>query len=196
MPTLSPRAWLDADRQRAREARDPNAALCWLASLDELGRPRVRTLVLRDLGEQLALFVNATSAKWPQLQRDQSHELALWLPSQQCQWRLLAQLRPLPASVIAEHWPHRPRSSQVLDHLYEHRWGQSAPLPSSQAFAEQHAALDAQLSSTLTPPPSVRALALELTELERLQLTPAPALHERLHFRLRDGAWEQSPLTP
>ena len=39
------------DRRKARDAKDPMAAVCVLATVDEDGLPQARTLVLRDIGK-------------------------------------------------------------------------------------------------------------------------------------------------
>ena len=57
-----------ADRAAAREAKDPMAAVCVLATVDENGMPQARTLVLRDIPEGLAIYINASSPKWQQSQ--------------------------------------------------------------------------------------------------------------------------------
>ena len=56
------------DRRRAREAEDPMAAVCVLATVDKNGVPQARTLVLRDIAEGLAIYINASSPKWQQCQ--------------------------------------------------------------------------------------------------------------------------------
>ena len=56
------------DRQAARDAKDPMAAVCVLATVDQRGMPQARTLVLRDIPEGLAIYINASSPKWQQSQ--------------------------------------------------------------------------------------------------------------------------------
>src|SRR5262249_11845986 len=62
-----PTAQLANDRARAREARDPWANLCVLSTVDGRGIAQSRILVLRDLDQRLAIFVNATSPKHAQI---------------------------------------------------------------------------------------------------------------------------------
>ncbi|MEM7077756.1 MAG: pyridoxamine 5'-phosphate oxidase family protein, partial [Pseudomonadota bacterium] len=64
-----PEARFHSDRAAAFAAEDPNAALCTVASVDADGEPQARTLVLRNVEEQLALFINASSPKWSQFGR-------------------------------------------------------------------------------------------------------------------------------
>ena len=56
------------DRQKARDANDPMAAVCVLASVDGNGLPQARTLVLRDIPQGLAIYISASSPKWQQVQ--------------------------------------------------------------------------------------------------------------------------------
>ena len=55
----TPLELFQADRSRAREAGDPMAAVCVLATVSDEGQPEARTLVLRLVEEQLALFMQA-----------------------------------------------------------------------------------------------------------------------------------------
>lgn len=191
-PTLA----LNADRRRARELGDGNAELCWLATVDADGWPRVRTLVLRDVAGGLALFVNATSVKGRQLSRDPRCQIACWYPSLQRQWRLDAHVVPVDRAILAEHWRRRPRSSQVLDHVYVQGFPQSSALADPKAFQAAHARLDESLGDHPEPPPEALALGLELREAECLQIHPGTRLHERWQFRPGASGWQRQALVP
>ena len=94
------------DRQKARDANDPMAAVCVLASVDENGFPQARTLVLRDIAEGLAIYINASSPKWQQVQ--DVIAIQTWWPSLQVQYRMQARCEALPATHIAQSWQLRP----------------------------------------------------------------------------------------
>ena len=61
--SVNPLRRLREDRIRARGLNDPYAELCALATVDSGRNPQVRTLVLRDLDDRLAVFVNASSPR-------------------------------------------------------------------------------------------------------------------------------------
>ncbi|MCC5885809.1 MAG: pyridoxamine 5'-phosphate oxidase family protein [Gammaproteobacteria bacterium] len=196
MAIADPVLALGADRQQARELADSNAELCWLATVDDAGWPQVRALVLRDVAGGFALFINATSAKGRQLQRDPRCQVACWYPSLQRQWRLKAQVRALDRTVLAEHWHRRPRSSQVLDHVYAREFPQSSPLADPKALHAAHGRLDASLGDHPDPPPEALALRLDVHVAECLQIHPGSRLHERWQFTCGEAGWLRQALVP
>ena len=62
------------------------AAVCVLATVDEDGRPEARTLVLRQVEDDLALFMHTSSPKWQQLQHGGS--INTYWPSVEIQYRM------------------------------------------------------------------------------------------------------------
>lgn len=189
---------LHAEREAARAAADPNAELCWLATVDASGAPAVRTLVLRDVDGAFALFVNASSPKWRDMSREPRIQIVCWYASLQRQWRLEGQVRAFPHEIVARHWHRRPRVSQVLDHLYGTVAAQSTALEDDRDLEADLAALDATLPER--PDVPVQSLALEIVPLgvECMQLRSAPHLHQRQrwHREAEDGPWTATRLVP
>lgn len=196
MATAAPTQALDADRRQARELGDSNAELCWLATVGADGWPRVRTLVLRDVTGGHALFINATSAKGRQLEQNARCQIACWYPSLQRQWRLDACVVALDRSIVAEHWQRRPRTSQVLDHVYVQGFPQSSELADPAALHAAHARLDEQLGDHPDPPPEALALKLEVLSAECLQIHPGSRLHDRWQFIPSETGWRRQALVP
>lgn len=191
-----PTAALSADRIRARELDDSNADLCWLATVDADGWPKVRALVLRDVADGHALFINATSAKGHELDRDPRCQIACWYPSIQRQWRLQARVIALEPTVLAAHWRRRPRISQVLDHVYAQEFSQSSTLADPAALDSAHARLDASLGEHPQPPPEALGLRLEVASAECLQIHPGSRLHDRWRFTRSAAGWQRQALVP
>jgi pyridoxamine 5'-phosphate oxidase len=181
-----PLAALRRDRAAARDAGDANAPLCWLATADADGRPSVRTIVLRDLADDFAVFTGATSPKARDLARRPACELVTWFPSLQRQWRLEARAEPLARDRLEAHWVRRPRAGKLLDHLHAAGRPQSGPAPDEATLAAELAALDARLGDDPPMPESAAAFLLHVHAVERLQLTGEEALHRR-------GRWTRDP---
>jgi len=191
-----PTGALSADRIQARELGDNNAELCWLATVDADGWPKVRALVLRDVADGHALFINATSAKGSEFGRDSRCQIACWYPSLQRQWRLEARVVALDRAVLAAHWRRRPRSSQVLDHVYVQGFPQSSELADPAALNTAHARLDESLGDHPEPPSEALALRLDVQSAECLQIHPGSRLHERWRFIRSATGWQQQALVP
>ena len=180
-----------ADRGAAREAKDPMAAVCVLATVDEGGLPQARTLVLRDIPEGLALYVNASSPKWEQSQKQVA--VHVWWPSIQIQYRIQARCEALPAEHIAESWQLRPDVPKQMDWLYEQR-------PQSSVVSSREDLLNA-LENTNPPTPLVapggaRGLLLGPEKIARLGLRQANGVHDRTQYELDTGRWLEHTLIP
>lgn len=172
-----------SDREKARALGDPWADLCVLASVDE-GSGRLRVLVLRELGDELGIFYNAHSPKAHQIDASPHSELATYFDSIKVQYRLAAQLLPMPRSIIETHWPKRPAVSKKLDWLYE-RMPQGSPIDPSSSLDQLLE--DSQAQDT--PPPSASGALLRVLTLERLLLNPDGA-HRRELFDVVSGTQE------
>jgi pyridoxamine 5'-phosphate oxidase len=186
-----PLSRLAEDRQRARERNDPCAGLCTLANLDESGWPESRTLVLRDLEDRLAVFVNATSPKFQYLDRV---SLVVWLPSLNIQYRLRCHTEPVPQALVAESWQLRPAPPKQMDWLYTLRRAQSSPIDSREALLQELAGLG--LTEPLSAPDTARGFFLQPRIIERLDLGMENGVHDRRRYRLGNPTWIEEVLVP
>jgi pyridoxamine 5'-phosphate oxidase len=190
-----PLAQLANDRIRAREARDPWANLCVLATVDEHGTPQARVLVLRDLDERLAIFVNATSPKNAQLQRSSKHAVLVYLASLGVQYRLTIRLEDVAPNVVHRNWRERPRIPKVMDWFYRRVHPQSSPMASRQQLLDAYAALDAELPQSVEAPFDAVGYFLVVDEIERLELS-GTQIHSRQRHRRRGRSWSMTELVP
>jgi len=195
----NPIAQLARDRGAAREQADPWAALCVVGTVDARQAPNaradLRTLVLRDLEGQLALFFSATSPKWQQLKSSNTIALLIYLPSLQLQYRLQATWKPIPAATVHHHWQMRPQIPKQLDWLYETH-PQSTALPTAELVALL--ASDSQTEPPAAAPAAAMGIFVDPFEIDRLQLTTG--VHERHLFtrssRANNPAWVEQSLVP
>ncbi len=189
---MDPLNLFNADRQRARDAEDPMAHLCTVANVDDLGRAQMRTLVLRDVDGQLAVFVNATSPKWTHLQTHAT--LQTYWPSVQVQYRMQVSTAAVAQTTVHESWHLRPDAPKKMDWFYEQHAHQSSQIGSRDALL-------AQLEEVVPPEPmqapdNARGLLLHPVEVERLDLTQANGVHDRQRFKLVDAQWQVDTLVP
>jgi len=182
---------LAADRALARERRDPCANLCTLANVDAHGLPQVRTLVLRDVAERLAVFVNATSPKFDYLA---NVGVVVWLPSLNVQYRLTCTTEPVPADIVAESWLLRPEAPKHLDWYYTTVRPQGSPIGSRERLLEALASLP--LPEPLTAPDTARGFFLRPERIERLDLNQENGVHDRRRFTFGNPSWHEEVLVP
>ena len=182
----------NADRQTAFAARDEMAALCTVANVDQHGEPQLRTLVLREVVDQLAVFINETSPKWPHLQQHLS--LLTYWPTVKIQYRLRTSVAQIDPAIVHESWLERPLAPQQMDWFYTQHLAQSSKLASrDQLLAElgqQH------LPEPLTAPTTARGLILTPLRIERLDLNQENGVHDRRIAEWVDDKWTEQVLVP
>ena len=166
------------------------------------GQAAARMLVLRDLGDELALFYSDTSPKAAQLNSGVLPELLIYLPSLNVQYRLGAQLRAIPAELLTLHWQRRPDAAKRIDWFYNTVRAQSLPIESRDVL-KQAVAQSAQSAATSTtqPPPAAGGYFLDVHALERLHIQDTDPPHDRRRYTrvTQDGRadeWHEQVLVP
>lgn len=193
MTETNPLEHLRGDRARASAEQDPCANVCILANIDELGMPQARTLVLRELDEQLAVFINATSPKWQSLLKGPV-SLVVWLPSIMVQYRLSCETAPVAQHKVHDSWHLRPEPPKRMDWFYSHVASQSSVIESREHLLSALAAMD--LAEPLTAPETAHGLYLNPQAVERLHLGEPNGVHDRQLYRQTTTGWLVETLVP
>ena len=168
------------------------AHLCTVANIDAAGRAQMRTLVLRDVQGQLAIFINATSPKWAALQT--GFTLHTYWPSVQLQYRFIVTAEVIDPQRVHESWHLRPDMPKRMDWFYEQHGQQSSKVTSRESLLAKIS--NVELPDPLHAPDNARGLLLSLIEVERLDLGQDNGVHDRQHFTLSGDDWHQSTLVP
>ena len=196
-PIIDPMETLQADRVLARSRQDPCADLCTLATVDTAGQPQARMLVLRDVEETLAVFVNATSPKWETL-HDDPVSVLVWLPTVKVQYRLTCTTSSIPDQIVRSSWQLRPDPPKRMDWYYTLHQPQSSEVKSRDDLIAHLGALD--LSEPLDAPDTARGLFLHTETVDRLDLGMSDGVHDRRRFKKKSandsGGWIETVLTP
>jgi len=192
--STDPIARLLLERATARERQDPCASLCTVASVDSDGLPQARTLVLRELGSDLAVFGNRTSPKWQQMTEQAVVAVVVWLPSLNLQYRLRCRTAAVADQLVHESWLLRPLAPKKLDWFYTHRQPQSTTVADRSSLLADLEALN--LPEPLVAPDTAAGLYLLPTAVDRLDLGQPDGVHDRRHFERTDQGWLESVLVP
>jgi pyridoxamine 5'-phosphate oxidase len=186
-----------AERQLARDAGDPMAHVCVLATVDKQGRPQARTLVLRNVNHEgqprLALFINASSPKWTELANSESVSVQVYWPSVELQYRMQVKAETLNPQMVAESWQLRPDAPKNMDWLYQQQ-AQSTMVADRQALLSQLNQL--KTPEPLVAPEGAKGLLLQIIEIERLDLTQSNGVHDRTQYTLNNNEWQKQTLVP
>jgi pyridoxine/pyridoxamine 5'-phosphate oxidase len=181
------------DRDLARAERDPTANVCWAASAAD-SNPQVRTLVLRDLDQRLALFINSTSPMWKELSHTPRICIVTFFGTQNLQYRFDCELEEIPKQIVHDSWQMRPDAPKRMDWYYTRGKPQTSPIESRAELLEAVAAVD--LPDPLVAPHTSRGLYLLPERIERLDLNQENGIHDRCEIRLNDGTWHATTLVP
>ncbi len=181
-----------SDRQQAFAASDPMAAVCTVANTDGRGHIQMRTLVLRDVADRLAIFINETSPKWAALQQQAS--LVTYWPSQQLQYRIQAETEEVDPDIVSESWQLRPPAPKQMDWFYSQHLPQSTAVTSREDLLTQVAAQ--KLPDPLIAPTTARGLFLKPVVIERLDLNQENGIHHRRRETLLNDQWVEEILVP
>jgi len=189
---------LQADQTAANAQQDPNANICFFATVDAAGSPQVRTLVLRQIAETtITLFINTSSPKWQQLSEQPRCQALLWYPSLQIQYRLSGIAEALASDAIQDNWHKRPLRAKLLDYFYDRTSPQSSRMTSRADFLEQFEALSQRVApADLKPSDAAIGLLVQLDQIERLDLSQNDLPHERTVFERTENDWIAHPLVP
>jgi pyridoxine/pyridoxamine 5'-phosphate oxidase len=190
-----PLALLADDRTRARDAGDPWANLCVVATVDAQQNPQARVVVLRDLERRFAIFINGTSPKHQQLALSRRHAVLVYLASLGVQYRLTVLYEPVPEAIVHASWSERPRIPKVMDWLYEHFRPQSSQIDSRDVLMDEYAVLDRRLADDVAAPARALGYYLLVEEVERLELA-GDRPHARVQFQRANAGWRATTLMP
>ena len=183
------------DRSKARAAGDPWANLCVLATVDHQALPQARVVVLRDLADRLAIFINATSPKHAELSLHARHAVLVYLASLGVQYRLRVEFEPVPPDIVRRSWLERPRIPKVMDWLYTRAQPQSSVVGSREALLEAYDQLDQTLPASVEAPPQAVGFYLGVERIERLELA-GNRVHSRQSHVLDGDDWSTFELVP
>ena len=116
------------DQQAARDKQDPQANLCVVSTVDGQMKPQSRTLVLREVGGYLAIFINKSSPKWDEFKNGIA--LQTYWTSTQIQYRMSVSTKQIDKAVINNSWQLRPDIPKKMDWIYQSGFPQSSRVDS------------------------------------------------------------------
>lgn len=184
---------LELDRKTAKERGDPAANVCVVATVNKENEPNLRTLVLRDVENRLAIFVNRTSQKVGEFANSSTVAVLIYLPSISVQYRLNCELAAISSRIVKESWLLRPQTSKKLDVLYE-SYPQGAEIPSDEWLKDQLDRIGLPTEAT----PSVAGYFLQPKNVTRLELHDEPgSVHRAQRYSIDpDGFWTVTTQMP
>jgi len=150
---------------------------------------------VRDLEQELAVFINDTSPKWQQLKRQAKAQMLMYFPSLKVQYRLDVTPSPIPKKLVDHSWQMRPEIPKVMDWVYRDHFPQSTAIESNEVLAQAFSQTRDDMQNSPSPAPTAQGLYLRPQRIERLQLIDAD-LHQRTLYSRVGNCWQSRPLVP
>jgi pyridoxamine 5'-phosphate oxidase len=173
---------------------DAEAAITMvLSTVDSLGQPSSRIVLLRTLGEEgFGFFTNLTSRKAIELDGNHQASLLFYWRSFQRQVRIEGEITRMPDEVADEYFAGRPRGSQIG------AWSspQSASIPSRKSLEDMVREYTDRFNGETVPRPSFwGGYVLNPIRMEFWQGRES-RLHDRIVYSKSDAGWRIERLAP
>lgn len=185
------RQWLQQARDTECAPVEANSMV--LATVDPEGRPHCRVLLLKGLSDEgFTFFGNYQSDKGQQLAANPYAAMTFFWPGLERQVRIEGQVSRLDPALSDAYFDSRSMASRLG------AWAspQSRPLASRAALESMLAeTIKRFVGQTVSRPEHWGGYCLHPERLEFWQ-GRADRLHDRVDYRLRDGAWQRSRLAP
>ncbi|WP_034385354.1 pyridoxamine 5'-phosphate oxidase [Deinococcus sp. YIM 77859] len=166
-----------------------------LATADALGRPSVRTVLLRGADERgLTFYTNYESHKGRDLAQNPQAELLFHWAEHERQVRAYGPVARVPEEESTAYFHARPRESQLAAHVST---PQSAPVGSREVLEARFAALQTQFpeGTTIPKPDFWGGYRVQVQEWEFWQGRPG-RLHDRFRYTRAGESWRIERLMP
>ncbi len=179
--------------ERAQAANVPEPTAMTLATVDELGRPSARTMLLKGVdAEGFVFYTNLESRKGRQLAGNPNVSLVFFWREIYEQVKIDGAVEPVSTEEADAYFASRPRGSQVG------AWAsrQSQSLADRSEFDQRIAEFEARFEGQDVPrPPHWSGFRVRPRRVE-FWYGRQYRLHERVCFQLHDGQWHETLLFP
>ena len=187
----TPHEMLEFWLSEVEELHDYNAMV--VSSVDASGQPHSRVVLLRGVNEEgLKFYTNYSSRKGQELEQNNKVALNFFWPTVERQVRVEGELHKLSDAESDAYFNSRPRESQIGAWVSP----QSSTIDSREVLNERFREFTNKFEGHPVPRPAHwGGYIIRPNYFEFWQGRPN-RLHDRLTYRLQDGAWKISRMAP
>ena len=187
----TPHEMLEFWLSEVEELHDYNAMV--VSSVDASGQPHSRVVLLRGVNEEgLKFYTNYSSHKGQELEQNNKVALNFFWPTVERQVRVEGELQKLTDAESDAYFNSRPRESQIGAWVSP----QSSTIDSREVLNERFREFTDKFEGHPVPRPAHwGGYIIRANYYEFWQGRPN-RLHDRLTYRLHDGAWKISRMAP
>jgi pyridoxamine 5'-phosphate oxidase len=195
---IDPVQEIKQERERARQAGDPLADVCYLVTVAAADRAEARALTLRDITDGgVGVLINRTSPKWRQLSQTGTATVLIHWPSVRRQYRIWGGIAPIEPDRVDAYWRRKGHGSKLLELYYTEYVPQSARIASREEFLAGIESLRGRYPDrdAVPPPQSMAGIYVVPREIETWHGSEE-RLHDRRLFQKSGADWSYATLIP
>lgn len=183
------RQWMDEAVNS--EVDEPNAMS--LATIDEVGTPNNRIVLLKGIGDRhIRFFTNYKSRKGKDLDINPVAAVSFWWPELERQVRMKGTVERISRKESDSYFQSRPRESRLGAWASE----QSSSVNSREELQQAYEAVEKRYRNTTIPTPEFwGGFQININEIEFWQGRPS-RLHDRFLYSYNNGKWTHKRLQP
>lgn len=191
-------------QKAAKSAGDGNGRFCQLATVDEVGNPRVRTVIMHDVTQRhIGCIFSAYHNKAQHLKANGRFQVYVWHPTQGNQFMVNGYYEPMPDERLQRYWDEfLSLGAKRLDLFYTtdeaHRPGSA--FPDRASLEAEYATHVEHLQTTEDPllkPPHIIGAQFVAERVEHLHVSDTDGrFHHRTVYELENGMWQRTVVVP
>ena len=183
--------------KKAMSLRDPMTSNVTFTSLDENQNPVSRILTIRNIeGDRISFVINDKSPKAGQLQRNKKHEILIYWPSINVQYRIRGKIVFHKNKEMKEQWIKKSKTSKIMDNYHLKMRAQTSEVESYEKLKQEVELIKNSGIDEMNPPSEITMMVVEMEYVEQWIGSSSDRIHERSLFTKSDGQWSKKTLVP
>jgi len=194
---MNPHIKFSENFEKAKSLQDVMLNNVTFSTIDENNFPVSRVLTIRKIeGEKLFFIVNENSPKVRHLDINGKHEILIYWPSINIQYRIRGEISFHKNEETKKIWSKKSINSKIMDNFHEDVKAQSDVIDGYEKIKREIQLIRDEGIEELEPPSGVTLMILKMNYVEQWTGSAKDRIHERLLFFKKDENWSKRVLVP